>query len=151
MQFANLLMPAAHFQSRGLNLNETKQTRSTRETMWLILQQGKPEDYVIGTGETHSVKEFLEEAFTYVKLDWTKYAEIDPRYFRPIEVESLLADPTKARKRLGWQPKVTFSELVRIMVDRDMELIGLDPIGEGKRILQEKGIEWTNNQLTARK
>ncbi|MDI7261248.1 MAG: GDP-mannose 4,6-dehydratase [Thermodesulfobacteriota bacterium] len=121
------------------------------ETMWLILQQGKPEDYVIGTGETHSVKEFLEEAFTYVKLDWAKYAEIDPRYFRPTEVESLLADPTKARKRLGWQPKVTFSELVRIMVDCDMELIGLDPIGEGKRILQEKGIEWTNNQLTARK
>lgn len=116
--------------------------------MWLMLQQDEPHDYVIGTGESHSVKEFLKEAFNYVGLDWKKCVEIDPRYFRPTEVEFLLADASRARKELGWNPKVTFKELVRIMVDCDLELIGLKPPGEGKKILEQKGINWTKNQLT---
>lgn len=103
--------------------------------MWLMLQQDKPDDYVIGTGECHSVKEFLEEAFAYQGLDWERYVRIDPRYFRPTEVELLVANPTKARDKLGWEPKVNFKELVRIMVDADMEAIGLKPSGEGKAIL----------------
>jgi len=118
------------------------------EAMWLMLQQEKPCDYVIGTGETHSVKEFLEEVFNYVGLDWKEYVEIDPRYFRPTEVELLLADSSKARKELGWNPRVNFKELVKIMVDSDMELMGLDSIGEGKKILKQKGINWTENHLT---
>lgn len=112
------------------------------EVMWLMLQQDEPDDYVIGTGEAHSVQEFLDEAFAYVDLDPREYVEIDSRYFRPTEVESLRADPTKARMKLGWEPKVTFKELVRIMVDADMEAAGLDPIGEGKRILEEKFTGW---------
>lgn len=116
------------------------------ECMWLMLQQDEPDDYVIGTGEAHSVREFLEEAFSYAGLDWKEYVEIDPRYFRPTEVEFLLADASKARVKLGWSPKVTFKELVRIMVDCDMELEGLKPPGEGKRILAEKGIHWTKNK-----
>jgi len=112
------------------------------EAMWLMLQQERPDDYVIGTGEAHSVQEFLEEAFAYVDLDWQEYVEIDPRYFRPTEVELLLADSSKARKELGWEPKITFKELVRIMVDADMEAIGLTPPGEGKKILEEKFMGW---------
>jgi len=107
-----------------------------------MLQQDRPEDYVIGTGEAHSVQEFLEEVFAYVDLDWQKYVEIDSRYFRPTEVEFLLADPSKAREKLEWEPKITFKELVRIMVDADMEAIGLEPIGEGKRIMEEKFTGW---------
>ncbi|MBP8718864.1 MAG: GDP-mannose 4,6-dehydratase, partial [Candidatus Atribacteria bacterium] len=118
------------------------------EAMWLMLQQDKPCDYVIGTGETHSVKEFLEEVFNYVGLDWKEYVEIDPRYFRPTEVELLLADSSKARKELNWSPRINFRELVKIMVDSDMELIGLESPGEGKRILKQKGIGWTENHLT---
>ena len=118
------------------------------EAMWLMLQQEVPEDYVIGTGETHSVKEFLEEVFNYVGLDWKEYVEIDPRYFRPTEVELLLADSSKARKELGWSPRITFKELVKIMVDSDLELAGLDSPGEGKKILKQKGISWTENHLT---
>jgi len=112
------------------------------ETMWHMLQQDQPDDYVIGTGESHSVQEFLEEAFAYVDLNWREYVEIDQRYFRPTEVDFLLADPSKARKELGWEPKVTFKELVRIMVDADMEALGLEPIGEGKRIMNEKFTDW---------
>jgi len=118
------------------------------EAMWMMLQQDKPCDYVIGTGETHSVKEFLEEVFNYAGLDWKKYVEIDPRYFRPTEVELLLADSSKARRELGWSPRVTFKEVVKIMVDSDMELAGLDSPGEGKKILKQKGIGWTENHLT---
>mgnify|MGYP005842294173 CR=1 FL=1 len=96
------------------------------EAMWLMLQQDQPEDFVIATGESHSVREFLEEAFSYQDLDWREFVEIDPRYFRPTEVACLLGDATKARQRLGWQPRVTFTELVRIMVDADLqELIDL--------------------------
>ncbi|MEM9696850.1 MAG: GDP-mannose 4,6-dehydratase [Myxococcota bacterium] len=92
------------------------------EAMWLMLQQETPDDFVIGTGETHSVREFLEVAFAHVGLDPDEYVEIDPRYFRPAEVDLLLADPTKARTELQWEPKVSFVELVHRMVEHDLEL-----------------------------
>ena len=92
------------------------------EAMWLMLQQDQPEDYVIATGETHSVREFLGEVFGYLKLDWNEYVEIDPRYFRPAEVDLLLGDATKAAKQLGWAPKVKFVDLARMMTDHDWAL-----------------------------
>jgi GDPmannose 4,6-dehydratase len=95
------------------------------EAMWLILQRDQPDDYVVATGETHSVREFLEEAFSYAGLDWKEFVVVDPKYFRPAEVEFLLGDPTKARTVLGWKPRVSFKELVRLMVDADMEGDGL--------------------------
>jgi GDPmannose 4,6-dehydratase len=88
--------------------------------MWLMLQQDEPDDYVIATGETYSVREFLDEAFGYLDLDWKEYVEIDPRYYRPAEVDLLIGDASKARRRLGWEPKVTFKQLVRMMVDADL-------------------------------
>ena len=91
------------------------------EAMWLMLQQPKSDDYIIATGKNHSVREFLDEAFRYLDLDWNKYVEIDPRYFRPSEVDSLLGDASKARKILGWKPKVNFKQLVQMMVDAEME------------------------------
>ncbi len=91
------------------------------EAMWLMLQQPKPDDYIIATGKNYSVREFLDEAFRYLDLDWNKYVEIDPRYFRPSEVDSLLGDASKARKILGWKPKVNFKQLVQMMVDAEME------------------------------
>jgi GDPmannose 4,6-dehydratase len=91
------------------------------EAMWLMLQQDKPDDYVIATGETHSVRDFLDEAFSYVDLDWHDYVEIDPKYYRPAEVDLLVGDASKAKAKLGWQPKTTFKELVRLMVDADIE------------------------------
>jgi GDPmannose 4,6-dehydratase len=91
------------------------------EAMWMMLQQDEPDDYVIATGETHSVREFLEEAFKYLGLDWRDYVEIDPRYFRPLEVEVLKGDASKAREKLKWEPKVRFKELVKIMVDADIK------------------------------
>ncbi len=90
------------------------------EAMWLMLQQPQPGDYVVATGATHSVQEFLEEAFSCVDLDWRDYVKVDKKYFRPAEVDLLLGDPSKARRVLGWQPKVTFKELVRTMVEADM-------------------------------
>jgi GDPmannose 4,6-dehydratase len=90
------------------------------EAMWLMLQQDQPDDYVIATGETHSVREFLQEAFSCADLDWPEYVEIDPRYFRPAEVDLLVGDVSKAKRKLGWEPKVTFHELVRLMVDADI-------------------------------
>ena len=139
---------------------------------WLILQQDEPDDYVIGTGESYSVKEYVELAFNYagIELEWRKKGidqvgvirslqpgiqagtdlnigdeliNIDPRYFRPAEVDHLLADISKAKKKLGWEPKITFMELIKIMVDSDMESIGLKSPGEGKKILKEKNINWT--------
>ena len=86
-----------------------------------MLQQERPDDYVIATGETHSVREFLDEAFGYLDLDWNKHVEIDPRYFRPTEVDLLLGDASKAKTLLGWKPKVRFKELVKLMVDADLE------------------------------
>lgn len=93
------------------------------QAMWLMLQQPEPDDYVIATGETHSVREFLETAFGYVNLRWEDYVEIDPRYFRPTEVELLIGDASKAKQKLGWTPKVSFTELVKIMVDADLRAI----------------------------
>ena len=91
--------------------------------MWLMLQQDAPDDYVIATNETHSVKEFLEIAFNYVGLDWEKYTKFDERYLRPAEVDILIGDPAKARQKLGWEPSVTFEELVQLMVDEDLYLL----------------------------
>jgi len=93
------------------------------EAMWCILQQKEPDDYVIATGETHSVREFVEEAFSHLGLNWQDYVQIDPQYFRPTEVDLLIGDTSKAKEKLGWQPKVTFKELVKIMVDADMEQV----------------------------
>ena len=112
------------------------------EAMWLLLQQDKPDDMVIATGHTHSVEDFLHEAFGYAGLDPDKYVEIDQKYFRPTEVDILTGDPSKAREVLGWESKVSFAELVRVMVDADMEAEGLEPIGEGKKILDAKGFGW---------
>jgi len=143
------------------------------EAMLLMLQQDEPDDYVIGTGESHQVKEFLVKAFEYagVELEFKgegleekgivksvdrrwEYAlkpgdivvEIDPKYFRPTEVEWLQADITKAKQRLGWEPRVTFEELVKIMVDYDLKLVGLEPIGEGIKINLTKGFNYTNHE-----
>jgi GDPmannose 4,6-dehydratase len=93
------------------------------EAMWLMLQQDEPDDYVIATGETHSVREFLEEAFALVKLDWKKYVVHDARYLRPAEVDLLIGDASKAQKKLGWKPQTTFKELVKLMVEADIELL----------------------------
>jgi GDPmannose 4,6-dehydratase len=91
------------------------------EAMWLMLQQEKPDDFVIATGETHSVREFVEKVFSSLDLDWQKFVAIDPRYFRPTEVDVLLGDPSRAVTALGWKPKVGFEELIRLMVDADMD------------------------------
>jgi GDPmannose 4,6-dehydratase len=92
------------------------------QAMWLMLQADRPADYVVGTGETHSVREFLELAFAHAGLDFRDHVREDPRYFRPAEVDVLLADASKARRELGWEPKVNFPELVRRMVDSDLAL-----------------------------
>lgn len=101
------------------------------EAMWLMLQQDEPDDYVIATGETHSVREFLDETFTQLGLDPQQHVKIDPRYFRPSEVDLLLGDPAKARQKLGWQPRVAFKELVRMMVEHDWRL------AQEERVLRE--------------
>ncbi len=159
------------------------------EMMWLMLQQNKPDDYVVGTGESHSVREFLENAFSYVgiEIEWNgkgvnekgiikkinkklkeeikKYQrknkmsltelregdtliEIDPKYFRPTEVDFLQADITKAKEKLNWSPRTTFSELVKIMDDYDMKLTGLVPIGEGIKVCQKKGFNYTSHKYS---
>jgi GDPmannose 4,6-dehydratase len=112
------------------------------EAMWVMLQQDKAGDFVIGTGETHSVREFLQEAFGYAGLNYEDYVRIDERYFRPTEVDLLLSDPSKAKEQFGWQPKIKFHELVRIMIDADLELMGLDSPGEGQRIIEERFGGW---------
>jgi len=144
---------------------------------WLMLQQDMPEDYIIGTGECHTVREFLELAFNYVgiEIEWKgkgihqkgiiksldcrhQYPtfdkkvgevliEVDPKYFRPTEVDFLLADAGKAKEKLGWEPKIVFKELVKIMIDSDTELIGLKPKGEGISIIRKKGITWINSKI----
>ena len=108
------------------------------ECMWRILQHDEPGDFVIGTGEAHSVQEFVDASFAYAGLDPKKVVKVDPRYFRPTEVEVLIADPSKSRKALGWKPKVTFEDLVKIMVDADMRARGLEAIGEGDKVLRRK-------------
>ncbi len=92
------------------------------EAMWMIMNADEPDDYVVATGETHSVREFLEKTFSHLDLDWEKYVEIDPRYFRPAEVDLLLGDASKVRDKLGWEPKVTFDDLVKLMTDYDLNL-----------------------------
>ena len=92
------------------------------EAMWLMLQQAKSNDYIVATGESHSVREFVQEVFSYLDLDWQKYVEIDARYFRPTEVEHLQGDASKAKKILKWEPKVTFKELAKMMTDADMKI-----------------------------
>ncbi|MDI6451294.1 GDP-mannose 4,6-dehydratase [Sedimentisphaerales bacterium M17dextr] len=103
------------------------------EAMWLMLQQDRPDDYVIATGQTHSVKEFLDEVFGYLDLDWRQYVEIDPRYFRPSEVDLLEGGASKARRTLGWGPEVHFKELAHMMTDHDWEL------ARRERFLAERG------------
>lgn len=103
------------------------------EAMWRMLQQDKPDDYVIATGETHSVREFLDEVFGLLQLDWKKYVEIDPRYFRPAEVDLLLGDATKAKKAFGWNPAVTFKSLAKMMAEADWEL------ARRERYIKERG------------
>ncbi len=101
------------------------------EAMWLMMQQDKPDDFVIATGEMHSIRDFLDKVFGYLDLDWHEYVEIDPRYYRPSEVDILCGDPTKARKILNWEPKVGFGELVRMMCDADMK------IAENEKLISE--------------
>ncbi len=108
------------------------------EAMWLMLQQENPGDYVIATGEQHSVREFLDAAFGYAGLDWHKYVEIDPRYYRPAEVDTLLGDASKAKKLLSWEPRVGFAELVRRMVDADMEEARIKVEGTGSAAWRHK-------------
>jgi len=112
------------------------------ECMWQILQRESPDDFVIGTGEAHSVREFLEAAFSYVDLDSDNHVKIDHRYFRPTEPEELVSDSAKARKELNWKPKIKFEDLVKIMVDADMRAAGLTPVGEGDRTLQKFSNRW---------
>ena len=110
--------------------------------IWKMMQESGADDYVIGTGEAHSVREFLDEAFGYLNMDWKEYVRIDPRYFRPTEVDYLLADPQKAVKALNWEPRVYFRDLVRIMVDADLEFLNLESPGEGKRLLEKHHGKW---------
>ena len=107
------------------------------EVMSRMLERDRPGDYVIGTGESHSVREFVEEAFSYAGLDWEEHVRIDPRYFRSLESNELRADSARAREKLGWEPKIGFRDLVRIMVDADLRAQGLEPPGDGDRALAE--------------
>jgi GDPmannose 4,6-dehydratase len=102
------------------------------EAMWLMMQQEKPDDYVIATGESHSVRDFLELAFARLELDWNKHVELDPRFLRPAEVDNLRGDSSKARRVLGWQPKVNFEQLVALMVDADLELAERELKSQGR-------------------
>ncbi|MFL6212874.1 MAG: GDP-mannose 4,6-dehydratase [Blastocatellia bacterium] len=106
------------------------------QAMYLMMQTTEPDDYVIATGETHSIREFLDETFGLLDLDWTPYVEIDPRYYRPAEVDLLLGDASKARERLGWEPHVTFKELVKLMVEADLKIAGRE-----RMIAEQEGRE----------
>jgi len=112
------------------------------EAIWQMVQQDAADDYVIGTGEAHSVQEFLEIAFSYAGLDWQKHVKISERYFRPLEVDTLIADTTKTRAKLGWEARIKFNDLIAIMVDADLEALGLKSPGRGKTILEEKIGPW---------
>jgi len=98
------------------------------EAMWLMLQQKEPEDYVVATGISHSVKDLIKVAFDHVGLDWEEYVVSDPKLFRPAEVDCLLGDPGKAKSKLGWRPKMTFEELIRMMVDADLQIHQKNPL-----------------------
>ncbi|MGH7999334.1 MAG: GDP-mannose 4,6-dehydratase [Brasilonema sp.] len=111
------------------------------KAMWLMLQQEQPDDYVIATGETHTVREFLELAFDYVNLNWEDYVEFDERYLRPAEVDLLIGDSTKAQQKLGWKLSVTFEQLVAIMVEADLQALGLtSPNGKVKKVLKDNAM-----------
>ena len=114
------------------------------EAMWMMLQQDEPHDIAIGTGEAHTVREFVDAAFSYVGLDYKDFVKIDPRYFRPTEVDYLEADATKSKEILGWEPKVRYRDLVRIMVDADLERLGQEAPGEGEKIVTERFDDWHN-------
>ncbi|MBS1250394.1 MAG: GDP-mannose 4,6-dehydratase [Chloroflexi bacterium] len=114
------------------------------EAMWMLLQQDEPHDVVFGTGEAHTVREFVDAAFSYVGLNYKDYVKIDPRYFRPTEVDYLEADASQAKKVLGWEPKVCYQDLVHIMVDADLELLGEEAPGKGKEIVTERFDDWHN-------
>ena len=105
------------------------------EAMWLMLQHGQPDDYVVATGETYAVREFADKVFQSLDMEWEKFVEVDPRYFRPTEVEILLGDPSKAKAKLGWTPRVSFEDLVQMMVDADMEL------AKREKTLKDAGFE----------
>ncbi len=108
------------------------------KAMWLMLQQDEPDDYVVATGETYSIREFLDIAFGYVNLDWQSYVEFDERYLRPAEVELLIGDPAKARQKLGWAPSVNFEGLVQLMVEADLKALGLVPLnGHAMRPIED--------------
>jgi GDPmannose 4,6-dehydratase len=121
------------------------------EMMWHMLQQEVPDDFVIGTGIAPTMREFVEEAFSYADLDWQEYVQIDPRYYRPAEVDYLQADARKARQVLDWNPKITYKDLARIMIDADMQAVGLEPIGKGLEILRDNFSGWHrwDNSVTA--
>lgn len=109
--------------------------------MWLMLQQEQPDDYVVATGETHTVREFLDLAFGYVNLNWEDHVEFDDRYLRPAEVDLLIGDSTKARQKLGWKPSVTFEQLVALMVEADLQALGLtSPNGKVASLLQDNAM-----------
>jgi GDPmannose 4,6-dehydratase len=112
------------------------------EGMWAMIQQERPDDFVLGTGESHSVQELCEAAFSYAGIDWRERVGIDERYRRPSEVDYLLADASKANRVLGWEPKVRFHELVQIMVDADLQAIGLKPVGAGVELLKRHFTGW---------
>ncbi|MDY6786032.1 MAG: GDP-mannose 4,6-dehydratase, partial [Cyanobacteriota bacterium] len=105
--------------------NWVRNAKDYVRAMWLMLQQDAPDDYVVATGETHTIRKFLDIAFGYVNLNWPDYVEFDARYLRPAEVDILIGDPTKAKQQLGWEPSVTFEQLVKLMVDADLAALGL--------------------------
>lgn len=105
------------------------------EAMWRMLQHDEPDDFVIATGESHTIKEFVQLAFAHVDLDWEGYVEVDPKYYRPAEVDELRGDSSKAKRVLGWEARVTFAELVQIMVDADVQL--LDDQLSGKLVREQ--------------
>ncbi|AKG20042.1 GDP-mannose 4,6-dehydratase [Calothrix sp. 336/3] len=109
--------------------------------MWMMLQQNQPDDYVVATGETHTVREFLELAFSYVNLNWQDYVEFDERYLRPAEVDLLIGDATKARQKMGWTPSVTFQQLVALMVEADLQAVGLtSPNASVAKVIQDNAM-----------
>ena len=112
------------------------------EAMWMMLQTDEPQDFVIGTGENNSVKDFVKTAFEYAGLDYRDFVKLDERYLRPIEVDELKADPSKAENILGWKPEIYLDGLISIMVDADMESIGITPIGKGKKLIESNNMDW---------
>jgi GDPmannose 4,6-dehydratase len=112
------------------------------EAMVAMMERDEAQDFVIGTGEAHTIREFLDEAFGYAGMDWREYVQIDPRYYRPTEVDYLLADPSRARNILGWEARVRFKDLVRIMVDADLERMGLPSPGAGSQVVRERFGGW---------